>query len=82
MTAVQATNLGQGVPAGAVADTSARRLIFSGTAVSFTVLASPSRPQEDFQVAGMVSWNLTPEGWSSSPSLDPSLVSPSSHFDG
>lgn len=51
--AAQATTLGQAVPAGAVADRSTHRLTFSGTDVSFTVLASPSMPQEDFEIAGM-----------------------------
>lgn len=52
--AAQATELGQTVPVGAVADRAAHRLIFTAMDVSFTMLASPSMPQEDFQVAGMV----------------------------
>jgi rusticyanin len=48
-----ATKLGDSVPLGAVADASAHRLTFSGKDVSFTVLASPSMPQESFEVAGM-----------------------------
>lgn len=50
----EATRLGKTVPAGALADTRSHRLIFSTTKVSFTVLASPSMPQEDFEIAGMV----------------------------
>jgi rusticyanin len=49
-----ATRLGSEVPAGATIDSAARRITFSGQAVSFTVLASPSMPQEDFEIAGMV----------------------------
>jgi rusticyanin len=48
-----AIKLGDSVPFGAVADASAHRLTFSGKDVSFTVLASPSMPQESFEVAGM-----------------------------
>jgi rusticyanin len=54
VSAAQATTLGRAVPAGAVADRSAHRLTFSGTDVSFAVLASPSMPQENFEIAGMV----------------------------
>jgi rusticyanin len=54
LTAAEATNLGDSVPSGAVADASAHRLTFSGKDASFTVLASPSMPQENFEIAGMV----------------------------
>jgi rusticyanin len=53
LSAAQATRLGETVPAGAVAETSARRLVFSGEDVSYSVLASPSMPQEDFEIAGI-----------------------------
>jgi rusticyanin len=54
VSAAQATTLGQTVPAGAVADRSAHRLTFTAMNVSFTVVASPSMPQEDFEIAAMV----------------------------
>ncbi len=54
LSAATATQLGETTPAGAIADTSTHRLTFSGSDVSFTVLASPSMPHEDFEVAGMV----------------------------
>ena len=54
LSAAQATELGQTAPAGAVADRATHRLTFTGTDVAFTMLASPSMPQEDFEVAGMV----------------------------
>jgi rusticyanin len=52
--APDAAQLGKSVPSGAVAATSSHRLTFSGKDVSFTVLASPSMPQENFEIAGMV----------------------------
>lgn len=54
VSAADAAQLGKAVPSGAVADTSAHRLTFSAKDVSFTVLASPSMPQENFEIAGMV----------------------------
>ncbi len=54
LSASQAIGLGESVPSGAVAEVSAHRLTFSGKSVSFTVLASPSMPQENFEIAGMV----------------------------
>jgi rusticyanin len=54
LSASEAATLGESVPSGAIADASAHRLTFSGKDIRFTVLASPSMPQEDFEIAGMV----------------------------
>ena len=63
VSAGDAHQLGASVPAGAVADAAAHRLTFSGKDVSFALLASPSMPQENFEVAGMVDPTLVvPQG--------------------
>lgn len=48
-----ATRLGAELPSGAVVDRAANRITFSGHRVSFTVLASPSMPNENFRIAGL-----------------------------
>jgi uncharacterized cupredoxin-like copper-binding protein len=54
LSASEATALGESVPSGAVAEASAHRLTFSGKSVSFTVVASPSKAPDNFEVAGML----------------------------
>jgi hypothetical protein len=53
VTPSDATRLGVAVPAGATVDHSANQLIFSSGSVHLVVLASPSMPDESFQIAGM-----------------------------
>ena len=53
VSAADATRLGTQVPAGASVDRAANRITFSGQAVSFAVLASPSMPAENFRIAGL-----------------------------
>ena len=49
-----AARLGDAVPAGAVADRVANRLVISTKSVDLVALASPSMPAERFRIAGMV----------------------------
>jgi rusticyanin len=51
----QAAGLGNQTPAGATVDRSANRIVFSGSAVRLTVVASPTgNPDETFRAAGLV----------------------------
>jgi rusticyanin len=45
--------LGVGVPSGATVNKTANTVTFAGQKVSFAVIASPSMPAEDFEVAGL-----------------------------
>ncbi len=50
----EATRLGNAVPAGASVDRAANRLSVSTPSVQLAVVASPSMPNENFRIAGMV----------------------------
>jgi|SRR5579875_694432 len=53
VSATEAKALGTGVPKGARVDKAAGTVTFSGQDVSFAVVASPSMPAENFEVAGL-----------------------------
>ncbi len=53
LSAAQAKALGAEAPGGASVDRAANTITFSGHDVSFAVIASPSMPAEDFEVAGL-----------------------------
>ena len=53
VSAAQARTLGVEVPGGASVDRAANTVTFSGQDVSFAVVASPSMPAENFEVAGL-----------------------------
>jgi rusticyanin len=60
VSAAQAAQLGSQVPAGATLDRAANRIIFTGTSVRLTVLASPADgPDETFRIAGLTDPAIT-----------------------
>ena len=60
VSAVQATRLGSQIPAGATLDRAANGIIFTGTSVRLTVVASPAGgPGDTFRIAGLTDPAIT-----------------------